>query len=55
MNHISAEQVKSKFVVQDGTPLTIVHGNMEEEDFMEDDKLMDEFMEEDFTEGQEQL
>ena len=31
---------------------------MEEEDFMEDDELMDEddeFMEEDFTEGQEQL
>ena len=58
MNHISAEQVKSKFVVQDGTPLTIVHGNMEEEDFMEDDELMDEddeFMEKDFTEGQEQL
>ena len=58
MNHISAEQVKSKFVVHDGTPQTIVHGNMEEEDFMEDDELMDEddeFMEKDFTEGQEQL
>ena len=58
MSHTSEEQIKSKFVVADGTPLTIVHDNMEEEDFMEGEDFMvddEEFMEEDSTEGQEQF